>query len=137
MRVYIAAPKAQVERARCIAFALHLRGLEVVSCWHTLVSPGDQDPTDYIDALAILEQNLADLRRADVVLALTREGEGRGVYTEIGRALERGIPVVWSLEKDGRAIDWADPGVFLAFTDEAAIETLCDLARERARGVAS
>lgn len=128
-RVYIAAPKAEVMRALDMAALLESYGLEVVSRWHDIVKPGDLDPADYSDARALLEANLADLRSADAVLSLTCPCHGRGVYTEIGRALERGLPVVWSLEREGRSIDWTDPRVLLAWSDESAVETLCAMSR--------
>jgi len=129
LRVYIAAPKLEVRRAKAMAELLMASGIRVVSTWHDFVCEGDQDPSEYPAARRVLCANMRALRNADVVLALTCEQGGRGVYTEIGRALERGTSVVWSVEKDGRAIDWADCRVASVPTDEAAIDCLLFVAR--------
>lgn len=135
LRVYVAAPKTQVLRARELAAKLPELGIEVASRWHSKVEPTDRDPDDQGEARHLLEENLGDLKSAHVVLALTAENEGRGVYTEIGRALAQGKVVVWSLQKDGRALDWVDPLVWHAWTDGGAVRTLEALSRMRARAV--
>jgi len=122
VRVYIAAPKAELARAKSVASQLRERGIEVTSRWHEVLAEGAKDPTDREERGTVLRHNLADLGRATVMLALTSDGAGRETYVEIGRAIECGIPVVWSIERGGEAL--SSSSAFVAATDADAIACL-------------
>lgn len=122
MRVYIAAPKALVLVARLLAKKLRELGFEVVSTWHDTMKEGASDPVWYFERVQILETNLAELSRAEVMLALTSDDAGRETYIEIGRALERGIPIAWSLERGGDAL--SSVAAWQTLTDAEAIAAL-------------
>ena len=127
MRTYIAAPKVEAVRAREVARLAESRGLKVCSTWHRRVQPGDLDPADRSVAAEVLRANLGDLRAADIVILLPLAGEGLAVWTEFGRALERRKPVIVSTEvcvTSAMPIDWSDPLVTLAVTDEDAVDLL-------------
>lgn len=132
--VYVAAPKAEIVRA--LNMVLRLRGIPgvtIVSRWHDVYVEGTPDPDAHAEAERLLRDNVADLRRADLLVALTSETDGRGTYCEIGRALEREIDVVWSLERGGRALDWADQRVLPVYSDDAAAALVADMSPKRAR----
>lgn len=118
MRVYIAAPKAEALRARRAASLLRKCGIEVVSTWHETIEEGAEDP--FFGREEILSKNLHDLSRANAVLALTSDNAGRETYVEIGRALERGLRVVWSKERGGDALSSASQQVIVVPNDDDA-----------------
>lgn len=121
--IYIAAPKRHAARAR--AAAAQLTRLSVVSTWHR-TDPPSADPGDYDAACRILEANLADMRRAHIVLALTSETEGRETYVEIGRALALSLPVIMSAERGGLPLSFADAWASRFPTDTDAIEYILE-----------
>src|SRR5690606_9756319 len=82
VRVYIAAPKADLGRAQRCAKWLRERGIEVVSRWQDILEEDAEDPTSYTERSKILEDNDADLARADHVLALLSP-EGRESFIEV------------------------------------------------------
>src|SRR5690606_4488245 len=132
LRVYVAAAKKLVVHARAAAEELRTdERVAIVSRWQDIVEEGAEDPLDYAKLKGILAENLTDLRSCDVVLALTCSDAGRGVYGEIGRALELGKLVVWSLERGGRCQDIADHSVIEAPTDAQAIQIVRTLAAWR------
>lgn len=132
LRVYVAAAKTLVVHARAAADELRLdERICVGSRWHDILEEGAGDPLDYAALKRILSDNLDDLRSCDVVLALTCRDAGRGVYGEIGRALEMGKLVVWSLQRGGRCQDLADERVIEAPTDAQAIQIVRTLAAWR------
>ena len=108
-RIYVAAPGVSVVRARAMAERLAADGFEIASRWHA----GSEDRID--DAKLTPRQaedahasNLFDLNNATLLVALTEENAGRETYAEIGGAVFRGIPIVWSLEKGGACLSrWA------------------------------
>jgi nucleoside 2-deoxyribosyltransferase len=135
MRVYIAAPKQAQPRAARIAEILvgsaEIYGymLTVVSSWPETIGPDEEDPTDAAARARILKKNLAELHDADVVLALTDERWGRETYVEIGRALARGVRVVWSDASGGLALSSADHRVHLVHDDDGGVVAILRLAR--------
>ena len=123
VRVYVAAPKVELLRARLIADRLRgLHGVDVCSTWHTTMQPGAKDPTSRAAAADILRANLRDLGAAHVMVALPREGVGAETYVEIGRALARRMRVIVSAGKGGVPLSWADERATLAETDSRACE---------------
>jgi len=96
VRIYIAAPLAAAGAAQDLASAIGREGHTIVSGWHALVAV-DSDPIAELERVAILASNLADLDRAQGVIALTHFPDvvGRGTYGEIAWALSRGLPVAW------------------------------------------
>lgn len=129
MRVYIAAPKLLVEVAKEMALRLRSMGLVVVSTWHEVVQEGQQDPEDVCARREVLDTNLRELLSADAVLALTSDDAGRETYVEIGRALEMGKLVVWSIARGGDALSSSDPSVTTTRTDDEAIQRLQAISR--------
>ena len=97
--IFVSAPKTEALRARMVARQIQLRGGRVTSGWHDIVEPADTDPIDHQDASAILVQNVFDLRSARAMIVLWSR-EANETRVEIGRAIERGIKIFWSLEKD-------------------------------------
>ena len=99
LRVYIAGGRDLAGLADSIAADLSKLGVTVVSTWHVgqdkLV-----DPAAHETRATILAKNLADLKQADVVLALMFDGKPRATFGEIGHALADGARVVW-WAKDG------------------------------------
>ncbi len=97
MRIYIAAPLAAHAVVGLLAADLTRRGHIVVSGWHALVSEGATDPHGDHERADILRNNLADLAKAQGLIALTHFDDvvGRGTYGEIAWALSRGLPVAW------------------------------------------
>lgn len=95
--VYVAAPLGAAHLATWVADELVRRGFDVVSRWHRWVGEAGQtsDPVDDTAREHILESNLEDLNRADVVVALTQVGTPRATFCEIAWALGNGLPVVW------------------------------------------
>ncbi len=124
-RVYVAAPKGAVARARNVAAQVRALGLVVVSTWHDGDVPST-DPSGFADALAILRANVADLERATTMIALPDREVGRETYVEIGRALGEGYPIIMSAERGGLPLSWADPLVRVVGTDD---DTVAELAR--------
>ncbi len=140
MRIYIAAPLSAHLVADELASALHARGHVVVSGWHAIRGngdPGQPPPTDPLgedERAAILRDNLADLAKAQGLIALTHFHDvvGRGTYGEIGYALARGLPVAWMQDGwQGRSIFDAHPLVqrFQRMEWEERGEVLADWAR--------
>ncbi len=112
MNIYVASPVTEAMIAEMIAFALRSAGHQVTSTWHRDVVSG-QDPYAVYGKREALKTNLQDMHRADVMVAWTGSGVGKGTYGEIGRFLAQGKPVVWvqGSEGLGGSIDDADPGV--------------------------
>lgn len=101
-RVYVAASHAYAGRADTFAQKLQDFGLTPVSRWHGQVMIEDWTSVDEAMFSQALADNLSDLDRADVVVALTDIGYPRATIGEIGYALARGTPVVWVHAGDGR-----------------------------------
>lgn len=108
IKIYVGAPLCNVEWAREVSKALRQTGFEVVSTWHSALAT--EDPRSKKGRRLILEQNKSDLSRADLMVALTSSTAGKGVYGEIGRFLEKGLPIVWCQgpNGEGASIDDAD-----------------------------
>jgi len=130
IRVYVAAPKGEVLRARQVAALVNeVYGAATCSTWHASYQDGTPDPTDRELAHRILDENLRDLAVADVVLALPRFGTGVETYVEIGRALAAGIFVVMSAEHGGLPLSRVDDGAKVYATDAAALVGIAEIAR--------
>jgi nucleoside 2-deoxyribosyltransferase len=128
--VYVACALGLFATANAVAEDLVKEGFTVVSTWHSLVaaSAPDQrrDPLDEAARRSILEANLIDLDRAELVLVMTFEGVPRATFCEAGYAIAKGKQVVWmaSREGQGRCIFDASPLVTRVTTVEAAAEAL-------------
>lgn len=107
VRVYIAAPRTQANVADDLAMALADMGIRAVSRWHQS-GPFEDDPTDPQEAITVLTGNLWDLCSANVVLALTAQGQPRATNCEIGYAIAKGIPVVWVSGEKGEGANLFD-----------------------------
>ncbi len=111
MRLYFAAPLAWAGYAREVSAEVsRVGGHGIVSSWHDRVLPGAVDPSAAEERSAILLANLADLRAAGAVVALTHVGTPRATFGELGFALALGKPVVWchGAGGEGRCILDAD-----------------------------
>lgn len=113
-RIYVASPLTEAPIACLIADALRERGYQPTSTWHFDVQAG-RDPCAMHGRQESLRINLQDMARADMCVAWTATGRGRGTYGEIGRMLAQGKPVVWIQGEggEGSSIDDADPGVVI------------------------
>lgn len=138
VRVYIASALSQAPRAREYADHLKATGaFTICSGWH---DTGDTvDPSDEATRRDILVTNLADLARAQVVLALMAWGIPRGAHAEIGWSLAMGKPVVWFASGDGlgTSLFTAHPLVALVHSHAEVMPQLhrvaCDIVAARAR----
>lgn len=126
--VYIAAPKAEQARALRMSEALRAVDCEVVSTWHDTLVPGVSDPDDGAEAARILGVNRVDLGRASAVVALLSEDAGRETYVEIGRALERNVPVVMVAERGGLPLSKGDAFAVVVADDLAAVARVVEWA---------
>lgn len=126
IRVYIAAPKQALSRARKRARLAQRLGYVVTSPWHEKIYEGQPDPSDPEIARKILDENYRALFSSDVLIALTREGVGREVYCEINYALNlRSVSaVIWSKEEGGLSLSAHDRRVTLVDNDRAAFAYL-------------
>lgn len=108
---YVASALSEAHVARLLVRSISAAGLRVVSRWHDAVTPGQCDPTDPHTRWGVLTDNLADLRRADVVVAYTATGTPRATFAEIGYALCLALPVVWLIGPggEGRCLFTAHP----------------------------
>lgn len=132
LRVYIAAPKAEVMRARRVAALLRAsEGVQVMSKWHDIIDEGAEDPAAYAELKGVLDANMGDLMPSHIVLALTLKGYGAGVYGEIGRAIAWKKQVIWSIERGGTSQDFSDDRVIASPTDDDAIRTIRALSEWR------
>lgn len=133
VRVYIAAPKSEVMRARAMAEALSaIEGVAVVSRWIRFVEPGDSDPTCHEEAARLLAENYADIASATVLVALTRKGVGEETYCEIRHGLDSGKTVIWSIEKGGLPLSYRHNAVSPAPLDADVARVLGGIMRGRA-----
>lgn len=124
--VYVAAPRECVNRARVFANRVDgVAGLKVISTWHDAYTAGDPDPDARAIGMSTLGSNLAELRRARVVVALLAAGAGLETYVEIGRALEHRIPVIMSAERGGLPLSRWDERAAVMSTDDVAFLALC------------
>lgn len=125
--VYIAAPREEIERAiRVSAELAVLSGVRVVSTWpeRLRAQRTDEATLSETELDAILDTNLGELRSSAIVVSFTCEGIGGETYAEIGRALERGIPVVWSKERFGLRLSHRDTNVSVVQTDAEAVDAV-------------
>lgn len=104
--VYLAAPLAHAAACRLVAMTLRAIGADVCSTWHATTET--VDPTDVPTREAILQANLADMDRAEIVVALLHEGTPRGALVEVGYALAMGIAVVWVQGPNGEGANIFD-----------------------------
>ena len=98
MKVYIAAPYVHAPVAELLAKGLAHEGHEVTSRWHrpkNVQSVEAELQLTQENAKHILDENNDDLYAAEVVCALGFVG-GAETYVEVGRARERGTPVIWA-----------------------------------------
>lgn len=96
--VYVAGPLSAKDDVRVVVSTLrtvpnHL--LEVVSRWHDVSDDELRDPSDLAERTRLNDMNLADIDRADVVVAWTMTGRPCATYAEIGYAAAKGKVVLW------------------------------------------
>jgi len=94
MKIYIAGPYELRERAIALMQSLEARGFEVTSTW---LRERENDAT-HEDRRRAADLDIADVRRADVLVAWTRHcgaKEPRGTLFEAGIAVGEGKPVLW------------------------------------------
>lgn len=99
--VYVAAPLALAEDARVVAASLGSRGHHIVSRWHDGVPDGARDPNADVERRQVLSDNIADIERAAVVVAIVDKGTPRATLCEIAWCLAHGKRVVWCHGVDG------------------------------------
>lgn len=116
LTVYLAGPvrgpRASWRDAFVAGYAQWARAHGMDSAWPLFVCPGGSMPLGWSDApeaapRVYMAADLVSVRRADVVVALLDAGEtGRGTATELGIALERGIPVLALVRSDADSASW-------------------------------
>lgn len=96
-RVYIAAPFQRHNVAAVVRDELLEHPfVECTAHWiDDAARLGGLEGLDDETGRAIAERNYACLYDSHVVIALTYHGEGAEMWVELGRAAERGIPIVW------------------------------------------
>ena len=93
----MASPRALVLEAQHWARVLEGNGVRDVSTWHRRNLLGESDPVGAA-ATETLKLNVRELHESRVlVVLLSVFAAPRETYIEVGRALERGIPVLWYL----------------------------------------
>lgn len=96
MRVYVACPWKHKHEAISAAILLRVKGYEISSRWHDLISDGkESDGSDTHPDICRQEavHDVADVISSDVVLVLNIEkSEGKAV--EQGIAIAHGIPII-------------------------------------------
>ncbi len=95
LRVYVAGPLAYAMRSAEVAEGLTSAGFEVVSSWIPAALAENGELRNLQARATRQAQNEQDIRRADVLLALTAEGTPRATFAEIGFALALECPVLW------------------------------------------
>jgi hypothetical protein len=81
----------------------------------------DHSPPDYREAA---ERNLADVRRADVLLLVGHAGRNGGLMVELGVALERGMRVIHVAAERGDCVFTHTPEVTYVRSITEALELL-------------
>lgn len=111
MKVYISSSYSDRARAIGLMQTLLARGMLVTSSW--LRSPPAYDSDE--DRRKAADQDLADVRDADVLVAWTRDSSSqpRFTYGEIGAALEVKKPVLW-VGNNGTPATGGEPLMFWA-----------------------
>ncbi len=99
-RVYIAAPKARASLAKSLAQLLRASSYEISSRWHDAIEDDAVDPSFESARSSICEENIADLRHADVTVVYLPEG-GRATYWEAGFAAALSKRVIWFVPPTG------------------------------------
>ena len=92
-RVYIAAPFARYKEANTISQQLQDDGFLVRDDWMItakMVFENESKPDERDEA----EGDISDIEYCDCLVSLHFEGEGRGMYYEMGYAMKMGIPVI-------------------------------------------
>jgi nucleoside 2-deoxyribosyltransferase len=96
--VYIAAPLATAREAYAVGLALKRASpnMELVSRWlHRCLEKPACDPDAPLEREVILWNNIIDIERADIVIALTGNGTPKATFGDIVWALAKEKPVVW------------------------------------------
>lgn len=94
MKLYMAGPYGEALRVNAIGNELSVYGAHyILSTWH--VNPLPAEAVDDSVLAAGMWQDIAQLERCEVVVAVTSRGTPRATYSEIGWALARGKSVVW------------------------------------------
>ena len=125
MMIYIAAPLGEVKRALLWKDRFEHDGFTVCSTWHDLVGEGAIDPRGILDRARILETNVRELDKTDILFVDTSHGTPRATYGEVGYALARARWVVWyQPDKAGANIWDAHPLVTIAEHSQAVMEAL-------------
>lgn len=90
--VYIAAPFARYKEVLELAAKLRASGFCVIAAWAYVaeaVFERSAKPDEYDEA----KSDLGDIDKCQAVVSLHFDGEGRGMYYEMGYAKHAGIPV--------------------------------------------
>lgn len=93
IRVYLASALGRCVHTCMVASGL-CREFDIVSTWHRRAKPKDKDPRDDAERAAVLTDNLADIERCDVLVALLDDGEPKATWAELGYALAIGKAAV-------------------------------------------
>lgn len=122
---YIAAPYAERALAILLMGTLESRGIEVTSTWLRVVD----GITTHEERRRCADIDLADVRRADVLVALTLDAaaQPRMTYGEIGYALAMKMPVLWVGDVRGEPLLFDATGVTRLHSIEALLVVLGEM----------
>ena len=127
MKAYVSSSYADRDRAQALMRTLEARGIEVTSSWLRVV-PAEQTDADRRKAA---DMDLADVARADLLVAWTREASAqpRFTYGEIGHALALAKPVLWvgDERKGGEPMMFWASGVMRLHSVEALLVVLDEM----------
>lgn len=128
IRVYVAAPRQEVTRAREFARRLVEGSVEVTSSWLETYIDGEEDPIPASKAARdLIYQQDYEIWYSNILVALTADGVGCQTYVEIGMARAYEMPVIWSAERGGLALGAGGPRISIAATDADALDLALEM----------
>jgi hypothetical protein len=87
MNLYIMAPRQLIETARKMDTSFN-DNIRVVSTWYKRWGAGEDHPGD-------LGNNEREIKSADLALMFTKDDYGLELWCELGRLIERKVPIYW------------------------------------------
>jgi hypothetical protein len=127
LRVYVAAPYQRAGLVRAMMATTRVALLRWTSRWATNARGAERLETlTRAEQQRLAKDNDEDLADSHVVLSIAFPREGGEMFSEIGRALLQGIPVVWAGAR--RTLSAAREGVLFADDLETAVQLLADIA---------
>jgi hypothetical protein len=128
MRVYVGAPFASAGRVRETHRLLESIGCHPTSHWAELATDAEHLSDDKRRSQGAQWQvNAECLAQSEAMLVLSEDVAGGELYAEVGRALSRGIPVLWTGPR--RILSCYAPGVVIERSLDSALNRLARVAK--------